>query len=61
MKKISNEEIITQEDILAYCGYKLVGKKLVFVYYEPNPNLELTEYKKILNKKLKGEIIQRTK
>ena len=61
MKKISNEEIITREDILEYCGYKLVGKKLDFVYYEPNPNLELTEYKKILNKKLKEESIQPTK
>jgi len=28
---------LLNEDVLAYCGYKLEGNKLVPTYYEPNP------------------------
>lgn len=28
---------LLNEDVLAYCGYKLEGNKLVPTYYEPDP------------------------
>lgn len=31
------EDQLLNEDVLAYCGYKLEGNKLVPTYYEPNP------------------------
>lgn len=37
------------EDILAYCGYKQVGNKLVPTYYEPDPNIPVSEIKAHIN------------
>lgn len=29
--------IVLNENVLAYCGYKLEGNKIIPTYYEPNP------------------------
>ena len=39
---MSKEINVFSPYVLAYCGYEIVGNKLVKTYYEPDPNKPLS-------------------
>ncbi len=43
-------EQLLDENVLAYCGYRLEGNKLVSTYYEPNPYTPIEVVKERINK-----------